>query len=104
MSVGMTLLVARRLALMRDHGAALRPLLEKMGEAYGANREPNKADGMPLLASQDVGVFGGRAGAAKDRVMESGILLLGLEVSAMLWLVGGWSSLVALRFRCYRRF
>eukprot|EP00903_Cladosiphon_okamuranus_P017954 g16519.t1 len=98
-SVGMTLLVARRLALMRDHFAALRPLLEKMGDACGANGEQNKADVMSLSASQNGGIGVGGASAAIDRVIESGIFLLGLEVSAMLWLVGGWSSLVALRFR-----
>lgn len=78
MSVSMALLVARRLALMRDHSAALRPVREKMREVSGA-----------------VG------GAARDVVLESAIYLLAIEVSAMLWLVGGWSSLVALRFRCF---
>ena len=33
-------------------------------------------------------------------VVESGVFLLALEVSAMVWLVGGWSSLAAIRFRC----
>ena len=120
MSVGIALLVTRRLALMRDHWAALRPPLGKMGEIAGAVGNRSDSGGMSLSASQGAGndssaapsaavhgktlpaettaVVGG--GAARDRVMESGIFLLGLEVSAMVWLVGGWSSLVALRFRC----
>lgn len=114
-SLGITLLVARRLALMRDHWAALRPLLEKMGEASGVSGKPNKPGGMALSASQSGGMgfnsatavaygsAGVGGGAARDRVMESGVFLLGLEVSAMLWLVGGWSSLVALRFRYTHR-
>lgn len=85
----MALLVARRLGLMRDHWAALKP------------------DDTPLSADAYRRTLGGmldtRIGQAeaRERVVECGIFLLGLEVSAMLWLVGGWSSLVALRFRCF---
>eukprot|EP00752_Nemacystus_decipiens_P006315 g5694.t1 len=114
MSVGMTLVVARRLALMRDHWAALRPPPEETGEGSvsGVAGKRNGLDGMPLRDSQNGGRGDGAATATgcgkavgecpsgvRDRVMESGIFLLGLEASAMAWLVGGWSSLVALRFR-----
>lgn len=40
-----------------------------------------------------VGKDGGKA-------IESGVLLLALELSATLWVVAGWSSLAAVRFRC----
>lgn len=33
------------------------------------------------------------------RVVEAGAFLLGLELASMMWVVDGWSSLVALRFR-----
>ena len=33
-------------------------------------------------------------------VITSGVFLLTLEASAIVWVVGGWSSLVGLRFRC----
>lgn len=35
-----------------------------------------------------------------SRVIEAGVCLLALEVAAAVWLITGWSSLVALRFRC----
>lgn len=63
-SVGMTILVARRLSLMRGHQAA--------------------------LGAVDNGTS----------VIASGMFLLTFEASGILWVVCGWSSLVALRFRC----
>lgn len=81
MSVGMALIVARRLVLMRDHLAASKLSAEKR---------------------VGVGCGGGGGGGEGDGagVMEAGVFLLALEISAMVWLVGGCSSLVALRFRC----
>ncbi|CAN0013256.1 unnamed protein product [Ectocarpus fasciculatus] len=76
MYVGMALIVARRLVLMRDHWAAAK-----------------------LPAEKGVGVGGGGGEGVGAGVMEAGVFLLALEISAMLWLVGGCSSLVALRFR-----
>ncbi|CAM9721433.1 unnamed protein product [Ectocarpus sp. 13 AM-2016] len=79
MCVGMALIVARRLVLMRDHWAA-----------------------SILSAGKPVGVGGGGGGGGEGDgagVMEAGVFLLALEISAMLWLVCGFSSLVAIRFR-----
>lgn len=125
MPVGMTSLVVRRLALMRNHRASLRPPLETIGEVPGRFGKPNKPKPnkpssitLPVFQTDGMGSASGTAaasrhplperpaalvggGAARDGVMESGIFLLALEVSAMAWLVGGWSSLVALRFRYY---
>ncbi|CAM9299991.1 unnamed protein product [Laminaria digitata] len=79
MSVGMTLLVARRLALMRDHWKAASLAAERGAAA--------SAGGGWIGRGVSVGV------------VESGVFLLALEVSAMLWVVGGWSSVTAIRFR-----
>ncbi|CBN74856.1 Phosphatidate cytidylyltransferase [Ectocarpus siliculosus] len=80
MCVGMALIVARRLVLMRDHWVASK-----------------------LSAEKPVGVSGGGGGGGGEGdgagVMEAGVFLLALEISAMLWMVCGCSSLVALRFR-----
>lgn len=80
MCVGMASIVARRLVLMRDHWAASKLSAEKPVWVGGSGGGGGEGDG---------------AG-----VMEAGVFLLALEISAMLWLVCGCSSLVALRFRC----
>ena len=125
MLVGMAALVARRLALMRDHWAASKPGVGKTADDPGATGVPNRpsketvataaaakgesSSGASAAVSFCGGGGGGGSGGIRggSEVMEAGVFLLALEVSAMLWLVGGWSSLVALRFRCtfrvYRR-
>ena len=125
MLVGMAALVARRLALMRDHWAASKPGVGKTADDPGATGVPNRpsketvataaaakgesSSGASAAVSFCGGGGGGGSGGIRggSEVVEAGVFLLALEVSAMLWLAGGWSSLVALRFRCtfrvYRR-
>ena len=133
MSVGMTLLVARRLTLMRDHWEAA----SLAAEIAAAGREqrssfPSSSPGgaigsdsvkastavtdsfsdkppvaaaatatASVAASAKANAGGGWSGRGVNvGVVEQGVFLLALEVSAMLWVVGGWSSIAALRFRC----
>ncbi|CAN0041267.1 unnamed protein product [Pylaiella littoralis] len=110
---GMTLLVARRLALMRDHWAASKRAVESTiaqvsGGATGVlgvpsviftPSSPGGGKRTGSAAANGKVPLGASAPEGGSGVMEAGMFLLTLEVSAMLWLVGGWSSLVALRFR-----
>lgn len=111
MLAGMVALVVRRLALMRDHWAASRPGAGKTVNApmpaHGMPSGPSRvtvatavAHGDPHSQTPAVGFSSGGGVRGGGDVTEGGVFLLALEVSAMLWLVGGWSSLVALRFRC----
>ncbi len=111
MLVGMVALVVRRLALIRDHWAAFKPRGGNTVDSPTAANEipsgPSKATVTTATAHVEsssgaaAAVFGGGCGVRRDgEVMEGGVFLLALEVSGMLWLVWGWSSLVALRFRC----
>lgn len=105
MSLGMASLVAHRLVLMSSHRAALNAAAavgdgqdNKGGSVKGNHRNscpPPTRGGVVCAGSTKA------AGAVSvgGEVMESGVFLLALEASAMLWVVGGWSSLVALRFR-----
>lgn len=113
MLAGMTLLVARRLALMRDHWAASKRAVESTiaqvsGGATGVldvpsvistPSSPGGGKRTGSAAANGKVPLGASAPEGGSGVMEAGMFLLTLEVSAMLWLVGGWSSLVALRFR-----
>lgn len=129
MSTGMALLVVCRLALMRDHWSNL-DLQEgadpKGGDSTKSEGHPSSSPssylgGDPKFSGSSVAAAVAAAskndrsaiasvsaadtdsrsdGGKGARVTESGVFLLALEVSAMAWLVGGWSSLVALRFRC----
>lgn len=112
----MASLVACRLALMRNHWAALNLAAEgadtKARDTPGDQRcwscssSAVGSDSTMATAPADVcstrvslsGDCGG--GGVGGRVVESGVLLLAVEALAMLWVVGGWSSLVALRVRC----
>lgn len=85
----MALLLARRLALMRDHVMALR-------RSEAIVRSAPELKNVPEYLC-------GHSGVA-NTATESGFFLLALEISALLWVVGGWSSLVALRFRFVRAF
>lgn len=133
MSVGMTLLVARRLTLMRDHWEAASLAAEMAatgreqrssfpssspGGAIGSDSvkastavTDSFSDKPPVAAaataaasvaaSAKANAGGGWSGRGVNLgVVEQGVFLLALEVSAMLWVVGGWSSIAALRFRC----
>ncbi|CAN0233312.1 unnamed protein product [Scytosiphon promiscuus] len=119
MWVGMALIVARRLAIMRDHWWASALAAGKGPPNFSSENSysppggvrPDSAiavktvtaevHGLPPANSDATDVWGGGGGGGRggSRVVEAGVFLLALEISAMLWLVGGWSSLVALRFR-----
>lgn len=108
---GMVALVVRRLALMRDHWAAFKPGGGNTVDAPVATNGIPSGPRMATVTTAAAHVKSSSGASAADfcggcgvrgggEVMESGVFLLALEVSAMLWLVGGWSSLVALRLRC----
>lgn len=118
MVVGMALIVARRLAIMRDHWSASNTAAGKSANAteksHSTLREVDSGSAMtaqtvtaiingPPAVSFDATKIGGDGGGGGlgggGGVIEAGVCLLALEISAMLWLVGGWSALVALRFR-----
>lgn len=131
LSVGMVLLVAHRLALMRRHwvGLALTDHDTPRGDEQGQSTTPDDAQDhgvhktlQPSFSSSasrtvDAGsvAVSTTPTAAKAavrgipvtlennscgaRVVEAGVCLLALELAATLWVVGGWSSLVVLRFR-----
>ncbi|CAM9246272.1 unnamed protein product, partial [Discosporangium mesarthrocarpum] len=68
---GMAILIARRLTLMHDHQTAL------------------------LACRDDVGGVDGKD--VKGRMADAHMAVLSLEVAFMLYIIGGWSSLVVLR-------
>lgn len=103
MSVGMALLVVYRLALMRGHWTALNASVQSAQNTEGSSVKDNRPDSCPPGRGEGIDAGSAKAvdavSAVGSKVMESGVFLLALEASAMLWVVGGWSSLVAVRFR-----